>query len=77
VVWRLSVSYWRICGEEEAPAETARSLRRRPEARDLDPRTLSALSRQPLRPMKPQQALDIGLFEVRAPEAPHILIPDE
>ena len=27
--------------------------------------------------VKPQQPLDIGLFETRLPEAPHIVVPDE
>jgi hypothetical protein len=44
---------------------------------DVDPATLRAIARQPLRPVKPQQPLDIGLFETRPPEAPHIVMPDE
>ena len=70
--WRLSVSYWRV----EA-ADQARRARRRPDAAALTPEEVRALSRQPLRPVRPQQPLDIGLFEAPAPEAPHILIPDE
>ena len=46
-------------------------------AADLDAATLRALSRQPLQPVRPQQPLDIGLFEYRLPEAPHIIVPDE
>jgi hypothetical protein len=76
-VWRLSVGYWRPA---RASAETAlpqaRSARRTGAER-LDPSALRALARQPLRPVKPQQPLDIGLFEVRPPEAPHIVMPDE
>ena len=34
-------------------------------------------TRQPLQPFKPQQPLDIGLFETRLPESPHIIVPDE
>jgi hypothetical protein len=84
-VFRLLVSYWRI-GEaavaaepEPAPsaADQARALRRKSEAAQLNAAELRALARQPLRPVKPQQPLDVGLFEVPAPEAPHILIPDE
>jgi hypothetical protein len=30
-----------------------------------------------LRPTRPQKALDIGLFETRPPEAPHIVMPDD
>jgi hypothetical protein len=79
VLWRLSVSYWRIGG---APAvtlalEPARKVRRKETGRELKGAALNALARQPLRAVKPQQALDIGLFEVQRPEAPETLIPDE
>jgi hypothetical protein len=74
--WRLMVSYWRIATAErpiEAPqARTARKTRS-----PLDGETLRAMARQPLRPVEPQQPLDIGLFEVRPPDAPHIVMPDE
>jgi hypothetical protein len=77
-VWRLQVSYWRIgAAEPEAPLDQARELRREREAANLQPAALKALARQPLRPVRPQQPLDTGLFEVRPPEAPHILMPDE
>jgi hypothetical protein len=79
-VFRLVVSYWRI-GEAASEAamtpEQARAMRRRSEAARLNAAELRALAQQPLRPVKPQQPLDVGLFEVPAPEAPHILIPDE
>ncbi len=76
-VWRLSVSYWRIIAAEELAAlEQARRARRRANA-DLDPAALRALAMQPLLPVRPQQPLDVGLFEQRLPEAPHIIIPDE
>lgn len=74
--WRLMVSYWRVASAErplEAPQ--ARKARRSREA--LGPETLQAIARQPLRPVEPQQPLDIGLFETRLPEAPHIVVPDE
>lgn len=75
-VWRLSVSYWRLADAAELAAlEQARKTRRR--ATELDAETLRALARQPLQPIRPQQPLDIGLFEFRPPEAPHILMPDE
>jgi hypothetical protein len=79
-VFRLMVSYWREAEAEteaEMLAEQARAMRRRAEAAVLDANQLRALARQPLRPVKPQQPLDAGLFEMPAPEAPHILIPDE
>lgn len=78
-LWRLSISYWRIQGDSAiaVPAEAARRVRRDPNAEALDPRALQALARQPLRPAKPQQALDIGLFEVRLPEDPSRIVPDE
>ena len=77
-VWRLRVSYWRIgSGAVEAPSDQARRLRRAAEAGALAPAAVRALSRQPLRPVRPQQPLDIGLFETRPPEAPHIIMPDE
>ncbi len=41
------------------------------------PETLRTIARQPLRPVEPQQPLDIGLFEIRPPDAPHIVMPDE
>jgi hypothetical protein len=80
-VFRLVVSYWRV-GEaavaEPAPTpDQARALRRSTTAAQLSATELRALAQQPLRPVKPQQPLDVGLFEAPAPEAPHILIPDE
>lgn len=76
-VWRLLVSYWRIAGDaERAALEQARRARRRSGAQ-LDAAALRALAVQPLQPVRPQQPLDIGLFEYRPPEAPHIVMPDE
>lgn len=83
VVWRLSVAYWRIVGADLAPElPAARALRRDPTQTRalgavLDARALRRLSAQPLRAMKPQQPLDLGLFEVRRPESPNLLMPDE
>ncbi len=77
-LWRLSVSYWRIeQAAALAPATAARKLRRDATAKDLDAAVLDALARQPLRPLRPQQALDIGLFEYSPPDAPGLIIPDE
>ena len=77
--FRLTVSYWKIGGAEapQAPTPQARDLRRKADAAKLDAVQLRALAEQPLRPVRPQQPLDVGLFEAPAPEAPHILIPDE
>lgn len=76
--WRLLVSYWRI-GAVAAPEPDAIQARhaRRAGREDLDAARLRALTRQPLQPVKPQQPLDIGLFEARLPESPHIVVPDE
>jgi len=76
-IWRLQVSYWRADGDPVAHAPQARRARRRGEAAGLGPEMLRAMAEQPLRPFKPQQPLDIGLFETRLPESPHIVVPDE
>jgi hypothetical protein len=78
VAFRLSVSYWRT-GEAGAAAafDQARIARRQADAARLDAKELRELAGRPLRPVRPQQPLDIGLFESPAPEAPHILIPDD
>jgi hypothetical protein len=70
-IWRLSISYWRIQPAVEPALDAG------PTPAGLDAQALRARLSQPLRPVKPQQPLDIGLFEVRPPEAPHILMPDE
>ena len=74
-VWRLLISYWRPASAPTAEAPQARVARKAGEV--PAPETLKAIARQPLKPVKPQQPLDIGLFEVRPPEAPHIVMPDE
>ena len=77
-VWRLSVGYWRPLTEQPVQAlDQARQLRKREEAERLDPETLRRIARMPLRAVKPQQPLDIGLFETPLPENPEIIIPDE
>lgn len=77
--WRLSVAYWRVGDPAplEAEAPQARRARRQKGGPAPDPETLDAIVRQPLRPIRPQQPLDIGLFETRLPESPHIIVPDE
>ncbi|HUO21281.1 MAG TPA: hypothetical protein VMU59_02050 [Caulobacteraceae bacterium] len=77
--WRLSVSYWRtLSGMSDRPhMEQARKARKKAEAAELDPQALAVLAEQPLQPLHPQKALDIGLFEVRLPENPAIIVADE
>jgi hypothetical protein len=77
VVWRLAISYWRIATEQEVRLDQARQARRDKSAASLTPDRLRVLAAHPLRPFKPQQPLDTGLFEVRAPENPDLIIPDE
>lgn len=80
-VWRLSISYWRIAAAadprafEASGAPSAASPRRPPA--NADPQMLREQLARPMTAVKPQKALDVGLFEVRPPEAPHILMPDE
>jgi hypothetical protein len=78
-IWRLSISYWRTAAAEALlePPPPAGPSRRRLRGPPPDAEALRDRAAQPLRPVKPQQPLDIGLFEVRPPEAPHILMPDE
>lgn len=75
-VWRLVVSYWRI-GAIASAGDGVQARHARKTREELDAEALRALTRQPLQPIKPQQPLDIGLFETRLPEAPHIVVPDE
>ena len=76
-VWRIQVDFWKPASQtSEVLASQARRVRRSPPA-DLSADHLNAFARQPLRPVRPQQPLDIGLFEVRAPENPDRLRPDE
>jgi len=74
--WRLLVSYWRIASAER-PLEAPQARKARRSRREVDSATLRAIARQPLRPVEPQQPLDIGLFEARLPENPSIVVPDE
>lgn len=74
--WRLTVSYWRV-GTVARPLEPPQARQVRRAGKPLEPETLRAITRAPLRSVKPQQPLDIGLFETRPPEAPHIVMPDE
>jgi hypothetical protein len=78
-VWRLSVAYWRTGAGETAATDTpqARKARRQKTGPAPNGEALEALAQQPLLPIKPQQPLDIGLFEVRLPESPHMIMPDE
>jgi hypothetical protein len=74
----MSVSYWKL-SETAAPILEAPEVvaARKRAALPHDPQSLRDRLGQPLRPVKPQQPLDVGLFEFRPPEAPHIIMPDE
>ncbi|MES2725314.1 MAG: hypothetical protein V4656_19350 [Pseudomonadota bacterium] len=76
-IWRLQVSYWRLASAARAAEGPQARAARRKAREPLDYQALNALARTPMRPVKPQQPLDIGLFETRPPEAPHIIMPDE
>ncbi|HEX6860270.1 MAG TPA: hypothetical protein VF138_08755 [Caulobacteraceae bacterium] len=77
-VWRLSISYWRIVDPARyAELEQARKARKAALGENLDAAALRALAGQPLQAVKPQQPLDVGLFEYRLPEDPSTIIPDE
>ena len=74
--WRLLGSYWRIASAER-PLDAPQARQARRARGEVDAATLRAISRAPLRPVEPQQPLDIGLFETRLPENPSIVVPDE
>ena len=74
--WRLMVSYWRVASAER-PLEAPQARKARRSRQAVAPETVRAMIRQPLRPVEPQQPLDIGLFEARLPENPAIVVPDE
>ena len=77
-VWRLQVSYWRpVSAQAATESAQAREARRGAAREPMDSQALRNLTRQPLRPVRPQQPLDIGLFETRLPENPNIVVPDE
>ena len=77
--WRLSVSYWKLVelAEPVAGLSPARKARKDKSARELGREALEAMTRQPMAAIAPQQPLDIGLFEFRAPENPGLVLPDE
>jgi hypothetical protein len=76
-VWRLSISYWRVGASVQPVLAPPEPPLRKGRAAAADPAMLQRLAAQPLRSVKAQQPLDIGLFEFRPPEAPHIIMPDE
>ncbi len=77
--WRLQVAYWKLADPAAASSALpqARAARRGKAGEPLDAAALRALASQPFQAVRPQQALDIGLFEVRLPESPEIIVPDE
>ena len=77
-VWRLSVSYWKLSKAAAPILESPEVVAARKRAAlPNDAQSLRERLGEPLRPVKPQQPLDVGLFEFRPPEAPHIIMPDE
>ena len=77
-LWRLAVTWWRSAPAGEASAlGPARALRRGAEGVGLGVEALRRLMDQPLRPLRTQHALDLGLFEAVRPEAPGLVMPDE
>jgi hypothetical protein len=82
-VWQLSLSYWKIMTVAQAkaagipPIGQARHLRKKATGRDLTPEEIAALSQGPLTAVRPQKALDFGLFDFPLPENPAIIIADE
>jgi predicted Zn-dependent protease with MMP-like domain len=55
-----------VVGAEATPdLAQARRLRRESRAAELDARALRRLASQPLQPLRPQQPLDLGLFDFR------------
>ena len=80
--WRLSVTYWRIM-EKKRVASTATltaysdKKSRRKRGKSLSAEELAAIANTPLRSLRPQLGMTIGLFEVPLPENPALLIPDE
>ena len=75
-VWRISVAYWRLRTEITIPGQP-RQVRRTEAGPGLGRDVLAEMARLPLRPIKPQQPLDVGLFEAPLPESPGRYIPDE
>ena len=78
-LWRLQVTYWRCADQDadETPLAPARSARRDAAGAGLDGVALRRLAAQPLQAVRPQQPLDIGLFEARAPERPDLILQDD
>ena len=70
------MAYWKLVGETPA-LDQARIARKTATAADLPREALKAMAGAPLRPVRPQRALDIGLFETPLPESPGCLIADE
>jgi len=79
-VWQMSVSYWKVLDEARRPAavsgKPARALRRKG-GETLSPEEVLGLADSPLLPLRPQKALDFGLFDFPLPENPAIIIADE
>ena len=77
--WVLILTYWNIAEKTVVtpPPVQARKLRKKADATALSADVVKSLTDQGLKPLMPQKALDIGLFEIRAPENPDLILPDE
>ena len=76
----ISVSGLMAGVSQTPPASTEEEPRRLPGAPPPGVTSMPAptgIPMRPLRPVEPQQPLDIGLFETRLPENPAIVVPDE
>lgn len=78
-LWRLQVTYWRCEGEDPQarPLSAARRARRDEASAGMDAGVLRRLAAQPMQAVRPQQPLDIGLFEAPARERPDLILPDD
>ncbi len=82
-VWQLSVSYWKIITDVQPTTASvttkhqARHVRKKTLGEDLTPDEIRALSQTPLLAVRPQKALDFGLFDFPLPEDPGRIIADE
>ena len=80
-VWQVSVSYWKVLATPRQapgtpPLKPARALRRKG-GESLTTAEVLGLTETPMTAVRPQKALDFGLFDFPLPENPGIVIADE